>query len=132
MPSSEAPGTPAASRRHGKEAAAGRSFLREINYPHNIHPVLVPGISVDGQLNRYGVDRIVTVVSGALILAFIVWGLLDTQSLTEISTAALQWTSVNMGWAFNSLAVGLLIYLVCLALSRYGRIPLGLDTDKPE
>lgn len=132
MPRSEASGTPTESRRHGKEAAAGRAFLREITYPHNMHPVLVPGISVDGQLNRYGVDRIVTVVSGALILAFIVWGLLDTQSLTEISTAALQWTSVNMGWAFNSLAVGLLIYLVCLALSRYGRIPLGLDTDEPE
>ena len=28
------------------------------------------------------------------------------------------------------LAVGLLIYLVCLALSRYGRIPLGLDGEE--
>ena len=27
-----------------------------ITYPHNMHPVLVPGISVDGQLNRYGVE----------------------------------------------------------------------------
>ena len=119
-------------RQRSTGRGAPRRFLDEITYPHNIHPALVPGISVDDQLNRYGVDRVVTAVAGALILAFIAWGILDTDSLTEISTAALQWTSVNMGWAFNSLAVGLLIYLLCIALSRYGRIPLGLDTDEPE
>lgn len=111
---------------------SSRSFLDEITYPHSIHPTLVPGIAVEDQRNRYGIDRLVIGVAGALIIGFIVWGLLDTASLTAASTAALQWTSLNLGWTFNTLAVGLLIYLLYIAVSRYGRIPLGLDTDEPE
>ncbi|XRD21499.1 BCCT family transporter [Kocuria sp. KSNUG] len=112
--------------------AGAKTFLSEITYPHNIHPAVVPGVSVEDQKVRYGVDRVVVGVAGALILAFIAWGLVDTDSLTAASTAALNWTMLNMGWAFNVLAIGLLIYLVYLAVSRYGRIPLGLDGDKPE
>lgn len=134
MATSDTSGSTAAETAHqqGRRPGSARPFLQEITYPHHIHPVLVPGVSVDDQRNRYGVDRVVTVISGALILAFIGWGIIDTASLTSVSTAALQWTSLNMGWAFNSLAVGLLVYLLCIALSRYGRIPLGLDTDEPE
>ncbi|WP_423446600.1 BCCT family transporter [Kocuria sp. KSNUG] len=126
--SGQAPG--AAAPRRGM--AGAKTFLSEITYPHNIHPAVVPGVSVEDQKVRYGVDRVVVGVAGALILAFIAWGLVDTDSLTAASTAALNWTMLNMGWAFNVLAIGLLIYLVYLAVSRYGRIPLGLDGDKPE
>ncbi|NKE08589.1 MULTISPECIES: BCCT family transporter [Kocuria] len=108
-----------------------RSFLDEINYPHNIHPALVPGITVDDQKNRYGVDRFVSGVAGALILGFILWGVLSTQTLTTASSAALTWTMGNLGWAFSTLAIILPVYLLYLALSKYGRIPLGLDEDKP-
>lgn len=52
MPTSEASGAPAGSRRRAKVSGAPRAFLREISYPHNLHSVLVPGISVDDQLNR--------------------------------------------------------------------------------
>ncbi|MDO4253827.1 MAG: BCCT family transporter [Kocuria sp.] len=108
-----------------------RSFLQEINYPHNIHPALVPGITVDDQKNRYGVDRFVSGAAGALILGFILWGMLSTDTLSAASSAALSWTMGNLGWAFSTLAIILPIYLVYLALSKYGRIPLGLDEDKP-
>ena len=116
----------------GRTSGGTKNFLAEIGYPHNIHPAVVPGVSVSDQKLRYGVDRIVVGVAGGLTLAFIVWGVVDTGSLTAASTAALNWTMLNMGWAFNVLAIGLLLYLVYLALSRYGRIPLGLDGDEPE
>lgn len=38
----------------------------EENYPHNIHPGLVPGIAVDEQRNRYGTDRVVFSVAAVL------------------------------------------------------------------
>ena len=119
-------------RRPASRMDATRSFLSEISYPHNIHPALVPGVSVDDQKVRYGIDRLVVGVAGALIIGFIIWGVVATESLTEASTAALNWTMVNMGWVFNVLAIGLLSYLLYVALSKYGRIPLGLDNDKPE
>ena len=59
------------------------------------------------------------------------WGLVDTDSLTAASGAALNWAMLNMGWSFNLLAIGLLVYLLYLAFSHYGRIPLGLDGDTP-
>ena len=125
-PRSTAPAAPARGLRGAK------SFFSEITYPHNIHPAVVPGVSIEDQLVRYGVDRVVVGVAGGLIIGFIVWGLVDTASLTAASTAALEWTMLNMGWAFNVLAIALLLYLLYVALSRYGRIPLGLDGDTPE
>ena len=118
-------------RRPASRLDATRSFLNQITYPHNIHPALVPGVAVDDQKVRYGVDKVVMGVAGTLIVAFIVWGVADTAALTATSTAALEWTMHNMGWAFNVLAIGLLFYLLYVALSRYGRIPLGLDNDEP-
>ena len=126
------PSPPGGSRKPANRKDATRSFLDEINYPHNIHPAVVPGVSVEDQKVRYGIDKIVVGVAGGLIVAFIGWGVVDTASLTAVSGAALNWTMLNMGWAFNVLAIGLLLYLLYIAVSRYGRIPLGLDGDRPE
>ena len=46
--------TPGAGRRAARSAAR---TLREIEYPHGIHPALVSGVSVDDQRIRYGVDK---------------------------------------------------------------------------
>lgn len=111
---------------------ATRHFLWEINYPHQIHPGLVPGVSVEDQRIRYRLDKVVLSVVGFLIVAFIAWGILDTASVTKISGAALTWTMQNLGWLFSSLAICMVIFLISLACSKYGRIPLGLDGEKPE
>lgn len=38
----------------------------------------------------------------------------------------------NLGWMFSLLAIGLVVFLLALAFSRYGDITLGLDGEKPE
>lgn len=43
-------------------------------YPHDTHPGLVPGVSVEEQRVRYRTDRITFGVAGALIIGFVVWG----------------------------------------------------------
>lgn len=43
-------------------------------YPHDLHPGLVPGISVDEQRQRFGVDRVVFFTTATIIIAFIAWG----------------------------------------------------------
>ncbi|MDN6705311.1 BCCT family transporter [Corynebacterium glyciniphilum] len=103
-----------------------------MTYPHSIHPALVPGVSVEDQRIRYSVDwRIVSVVGG-LIVAFIAWGVVDPQQVFDTSSAALAWVMENMGWVFTALATGLMFFLLILAFSRYGKIPLGLDGEKAE
>lgn len=109
-----------------------RAFLREVNYPHAIHPALVPGVSVEDQKIRYGVDKGIVTVVGAAIIAFVAWGLINPESVFEVSGVALGWVMANLGWVFNLLAICLVILLVIIAFTRYGRIPLGLDGEKPE
>ncbi|WP_157697046.1 BCCT family transporter [Brachybacterium avium] len=109
-----------------------RRFLSEVNYPHRIHPALVPGVSVDDQKVRYGVDRGIVVAVGALIIGFVVWGALSPQQVFDVSGAALSWVMTNLGWIFSVIAIGMVLVLLVLAFSRYGKIPLGLDGEKPE
>ncbi|WP_166987248.1 BCCT family transporter [Canibacter zhoujuaniae] len=110
----------------------GQKFLEELNYPHNIHPALVPGVSIEDQKVRYGVDRVIVAVVGVLIISFVVWGALQPQTVFDVSSTALNWIMVNFGWVFTVIAAGLVVVLLWLAFSRYGKIPLGLDGEAPE
>ncbi|WP_010080435.1 chaperonin GroEL [Micrococcus luteus] len=109
-----------------------RRFVREFSYPHGIHPALVPGVSVEDRRVRYGVDRVILAVVGLLVVGFVVWGVLQPDAVLAVSSAALDWVMVHAGWLFALLAIGMVVFLLALAFSRYGEIPLGLDGEKPE
>lgn len=97
---------PAGSQK-AKETAKKRTtpqIIRDVIYPHNIHPALVPGISVEEQKIKYGVDKPILATVGALIIAFVVWGVLAPAQVLETSTTALTWVMSNLGWIFTSLA----------------------------
>ncbi len=109
-----------------------RRFLSEVNYPHNIHPALVPGVSIEDQKIRYGVDKLLVGVTGILVIAFVIWGITKSDQVSDISGTALTWVMQNLGWVFSILATGLAAVLLWLAFSKYGKIRLGLDDEKPE
>jgi choline/carnitine/betaine transport len=109
-----------------------KSFIREVTYPHSIHPALVPGVSIDDQKIRYSIDWRILSVVGFLIVAFITWGVASPEQVFDVSSDALSWVMSNLGWVFTILAAGLMIFLLILAFSRYGKIPLGLDGEKAE
>ena len=79
-----------------------------------------------------GVDKVVFGVTAVLALAFVAWGLIDTASLSESSGSALAWTVTNLGWLFVVLASAFVVFIIWLAASSFGSIPLGSDDDKPE
>ncbi|WP_394274651.1 BCCT family transporter [Luteococcus sp.] len=118
--------------RPSKPAKAAKTFLREVNYPHQIHPALVPGVSVEDQRIRYGIDKGILLAVGALIVAFVGWGLASPQQVFDVSSSALTWVMRNLGWTFNILAIGMVLFLLVIAFSRFGRITLGLDGEEPE
>ncbi|MDA4827990.1 BCCT family transporter [Kocuria rhizophila] len=100
-------------------------------YPHDTHPGLVPGVSVEEQRVRYRTDRITFGVAGALIIGFVVWGAVSTESLTTVSKGALDAVVTYGGWIFTLLAAVVLLFLLYVGFSRYGRIPLGKDDEAP-
>ena len=53
-------------------------------YPHNIHPALVPGVSIEDQKVKYGVDKPILFVVGGLVVAFVIWGVIARQSRSSM------------------------------------------------
>ena len=115
-----------------KRTRNAKRILKDIMYPHNIHPALVPGVSIEDQKVKYGVDKPILFVVGGLVVAFVIWGVIAPEQVFDASSAALDWVMRNLGWIFTALATFLMFLLIILAFSKYGKIPLGLDGEKPE
>ncbi|GAA2502497.1 BCCT family transporter [Streptomyces gobitricini] len=77
-------------------------------------------------------DRVVFGVTAVLTLAFVVWGASATKSLENISDSMLNGLMHHGGWAFVLAASGFVVFALWLAVSRYGRIELGQEHEKPE
>ncbi|RDV12362.1 BCCT family transporter [Arthrobacter sp. RT-1] len=87
-----------------------------------------------GALRKHarGLDKTIIVVTGALVIAFLVWGFTDTDGLAAASTLALNWVLGTSGWVFVLLSSVFVVYVLWLAVGRFGNIPLGKDGEAPE
>ncbi|MEV7284660.1 BCCT family transporter [Streptomyces sp. NPDC093252] len=90
------------------------------------------GPGTGGTDRRPGTDRVVFGVTAALTLAFVIWGAVATDSLEDVSSTLLDGLMQNGGWAFMLAASGFVVFALWLAISRYGRIKLGAEGEKPE
>jgi choline/carnitine/betaine transport len=78
-----------------------------------------------------GVDRVVFGVVALLAVGFVLWGFLGTESLATASTSALGALIGATGWAFVLTASLFVVFVLWLALGKFGSIPLGQDGEKP-
>jgi len=93
----------------------------------------LPGEPTAERAERPGrTDKVVFGVAAVVALGFLAWGVLGTDSLASASKTSLGWIIGNLGWAFVLSASGFVVFALWLAFSRYGRIPLGQDDEKPE
>ncbi|MFE4664821.1 BCCT family transporter [Streptomyces sp. NPDC056716] len=81
---------------------------------------------------RPGTDRVVFGVTAALTLAFVLWGAVATDTLEDVSSTLLGGLMHSGGWAFMLAASGFVVFALWLAISRYGRIRLGTEDERPE
>ena len=96
------------------------------------HPVLDIPIDEEAHHRRRGLDRVVFGITAVIAVAFLLWGFLSTSSLAKVSGTALTWTMDNTGWLFVLTASGFVLFVLWLALGRFGNIPLGRDDEEPE
>ncbi|MGC9495551.1 BCCT family transporter [Streptomyces sp. WG7] len=85
-----------------------------------------------GQEHKPRTDRVVFGVTAVVTLAFVIWGAVGTDSLQDASGTMLSGLMHNGGWAFVLAASGFVVFALWLAASRYGRIHLGAEGEKPE
>jgi choline/carnitine/betaine transport len=96
------------------------------------HPALDVPVDQTAQSGRKGLDFVVFGVTAAIALTFLVWGFVSTPSLKSVSGATLTWVMANTGWLFILTASGFVVFVLWLAIGRFGAIPLGRDDEEPE
>ncbi|MGO1166420.1 MAG: BCCT family transporter [Janibacter sp.] len=94
------------------------------------HPALEPRIVLNE--HKLGLDTIVFGVTAVLAIAFVLWGVLDSAGLSSASGTGLDWVVTNTGWLFALSTTGFVFFVIWLAASKYGAIPLGADGEEPE
>ena len=79
------------------------------------------------------IDSTVFWVAAVLSAIFVAWGVFFADSLAAVFDAVLfDFLIPNFGWVFILSSFGFLSFSVYLAASRYGRIRLGGDDERPE
>jgi glycine betaine transporter len=77
-------------------------------------------------------DNSLLITALALTGAVALWGVIDTQGLSTIANAIVTAYFRSRAWFIMAAASFILITSIILALSPYGRIKLGRDSDEPE
>ena len=77
-------------------------------------------------------DKTTFGITGVIAIAFVIWGFTGKDSLSTTSKDALNWVMEYTGWLFMVLASLFVVFVLWLALGKFGNIPLGKDGEKPE
>ncbi|MCQ1954023.1 BCCT family transporter [Arthrobacter sp. zg-Y238] len=132
------PGAPVPATTHSSVVTEdpSTSSMPIVEQEHELVQQLIEGQREQEAALRLGVsaklDKVIFAITGALALAFIAWGFFGTDSLSSVSSTALDWVITNAGWFFVLLASFLVVYVIWLAVGRYGKIPLGQDGEEPQ
>nr|WP_197684238.1 BCCT family transporter [Vaginimicrobium propionicum] len=81
---------------------------------------------------KKGIDWWVFGIAAVMVAAFIAWGVVSPKSVGKVGSAALSGVMKNFGWLFVLAASIFVIYVIWVAVSRLGAIPLGKDDEKPQ
>ncbi len=78
------------------------------------------------------VDKVVFGAGLAFVVAFVIWGATNPENLAATAATALGYVTDTTGWLFILAGAGFCALVLALAFSRYGRIRLGADEERPE
>lgn len=129
------PGSPAPPARPANKATeAARKIVRDMSAvpPRSVHPALIPGVAVEETGRTYRTDPLVFGIAVTLTLAFIAWGVFAGDNLSGTTKTVLDWVVEHLGFFFTTIATVVLVFMLFVGFSRYGRIPLGRDDEQPE
>ena len=88
----------------------------------------------DGPLDqrKTTADPWVFAIAGITAVAFVVWGFVDKDGLASVANSLKGEVIDNLGWLFVTATSFFVVFVIWLAISRYGRVPLGHDGERPE
>ena len=78
------------------------------------------------------VEPVVFGISVGISVLFVLWGVFFTDNLASVASTVLGYLITTYGWVFILATFGFLVFALYLAFSRYGRVRLGGDEERPE
>ncbi|XP_028401735.1 uncharacterized protein LOC114524762 [Dendronephthya gigantea] len=77
-------------------------------------------------------NPVVTIISAVIIWAFVIWCVVDTETASNGMKDAKRWITETFTWLYIGTQDVWFFFLVILYFSKYGKMKLGKDHDKPE
>ncbi len=111
----------------GEGAAGGLQRMDHDDPPPEWNTVKTPETS-----GRPRMDWAIFAVAAVAAVALVVWGFVDTAGLGSVASSAEGWIIRDAGWLYVFVASAIVIFVLALAASKYGKLPLGQDGEKPE
>jgi len=74
----------------------------------------------------------VMLISASIVLLLAIVGAILPNQFGEVAQSLLLFTTTNFGWFYLIAVFGMILFLIGLALSKYGAIRLGPDDSRPE
>ncbi|TCI99109.1 BCCT family transporter [Aeromicrobium sp. IC_218] len=81
---------------------------------------------------RDRIDPVVFAVTGVFAIAFVVWGLVSSAGLSSTATDLQGKVIQGAGWFYVLTASFLVVFVIWIAASKYGQVPLGRDGEQPQ
>jgi glycine betaine transporter len=82
--------------------------------------------------NKQRTPPYVLYISAILIFLFVLWGAIFPGHLGTSANAALDWVIETFGWFYLLIASGFVIFGIVVAISPFGKLRLGKESDRPE
>ncbi|MGM0688493.1 MAG: glycine betaine uptake BCCT transporter [Bacillota bacterium] len=86
----------------------------------------------DKKHTRRSAGNNVLYISLILTLLFVIWGAVLPANLDLVAGNALTFLTTNFGWFYLSAVFFVLLFIIAITFSPYGKIKLGKDDEKPE
>ncbi|MFS0786352.1 BCCT family transporter [Shouchella sp. 1P09AA] len=74
----------------------------------------------------------VLMISAAIMIAFVLWGVISPISLGAVADDALQWVTEYFGWFYMLVLSVFIVFALIVMVSPFGRMRLGKDDDEPQ
>lgn len=80
---------------------------------------------------RSGINKPVFYVSSAIIVAITAWAMIAPDNADSVIGSVVDWIAGAFGWWYFLVATLIIVFVLFLALSRYGKIKLGPNHSLP-
>ncbi|MDP4126890.1 MAG: BCCT family transporter [Bacillota bacterium] len=77
-------------------------------------------------------DRSVMYISSVIIVLFVIFGMFLPKEMGKVANAVFAFLTTDFGWLYLLAVAFFVVFIYGIAFSRFGKIKLGKDDDKPE